>query len=226
MRLAFSGRVTQAPVPAPQAEYNVHALRGPHVIDGLPSQICKHVIISASMKPYTVPSTIFKDPDSASRLQLWLEHCSAQQRHICLKLLASLNGSGSFGGPGAKTVCVTSRPSTATGCRGVASITAQGQKCSLAPRRPQTANARPRACHEHPLGANTIAAGKDNPTMPMCTSAWMTTNDQFYGFRRLYPAVYNTAAEASRAVPAANMLFTSEYADSLKVRKSASNLCI
>lgn len=41
-------------------------------------------------------------------------------------------------------------------------------------------------------------------------------NDQFFGFRKLYPAVYNAAAEASRAVPAPNMLFNSEYADSLK----------
>eukprot|EP00892_Ulva_mutabilis_P011736 jgi/Ulvmu1/8935/UM005_0026.1 len=168
------------------------------------------------MKQYTVPALVFKDPKSALRLQVWLENCSVQQRHVCLKLLSSLGGHGSYGGIGKGTVVVTSRPSTATGCRGASSLAAEGQKCSLAPRRPQSASFRPETAPERQNGASIGTDADKADAAPVHTSAWMTTNDQYYGFRRLYPAVYKTAAEASKAVPAANMLFTSEYADSLK----------
>lgn len=177
------------------------------------------------MKQHTVNSSIFKDPESASRLQRWLENSSKQQRSVCLKLLSSLSGTGGYGGTRLRAPSVTSRPSTASGWRGTASLTADGQKCSLELQRPQTANPKPNKPQERPKCATKSTDAQHSEAVPMHTSAWMTMNDQFYGFRKLYPNVYNTAAQASRAVPAPNMLFSSEYADSLKVRLATLGKC-
>ena len=45
---------------------------------------------------------------------------------------------------------------------------------------------------------------------------WVTTNEQFYGFRDMYPELYDAAAAATRARPAENLTFKSAYSDSLK----------
>lgn len=157
------------------------------------------------MQQYTVHASVLKDSEAASRLQLWLESASSQQRQICVKLLSSLSSSIRCGGTGSRPTVPVSRPSTASGCKGPSSLTAEGQQCTLTPRRPQTAGPTTRT-----------AAAKQSETASVQNNAWITMNDQFFGFRKLYPAVYNAAAEASRAVPAPNMLFNSEYADSLK----------
>lgn len=166
------------------------------------------------MQPRPVHASIFKDPEAASRLQLWLGNASSQQRQVCLKLLSSLNGGGHVGTVVAQ-VGAASRPSTASGCRGSSSLAADGQKCMLTRRRPQTAGPTPRNAPDR-VPEHIATAEKQANVVSMQDNAWITMNDQFYGFRQLYPSIYNAAAEASRAVPAPNMLFSSEYADSLK----------
>lgn len=44
----------------------------------------------------------------------------------------------------------------------------------------------------------------------------MTTNEQFYGFRELYPDIYAAAAIATKVWPASNHAFKSEYSELLK----------
>lgn len=167
------------------------------------------------MQPYIVHASVLKDPEAGSRLQLWLGNATSQQRQVCLKLLSSLNGGGCYLGTASGPVGAPSRPSTASGCRGSSSLTAEGQKCMLTPRRPQTAGPTLRNAPEGAPDASSTHQKQAN-VVSMQANAWITMNDQFYGFRKLYPSIYNAAAVASRAVPAPNMLFTSEYADSLK----------
>ena len=63
-----------------------------------------------------------------------------------------------------------------------------------------------------PATAAAAAAGG----APLTAPDWVTTNEQFYGFRDTYPEIYAVAAAATRARPAPNLTFRSEYSDSLK----------
>jgi hypothetical protein len=57
---------------------------------------------------------------------------------------------------------------------------------------------------------------------------WITTNEHYYGFQELYPALYNAAAAATRAKTARNLSHYSEYSESLRntsVDMSKSGFC-
>lgn len=152
---------------------------------------------------------VFSDPQDAARLHTWFDGATVHQQRVSQKLLAALSGCGRYGAPGPTRS--PSRPSTASENRSRPLITAEGRSCTKALRRPKTAGASP--------GEGQCAKGYalDPAHSKQQTNAWITMNDQFYGFRKLYPTIYNAAAEASRAVPAPNMLFSSEYAQSLKL---------
>jgi hypothetical protein len=116
----------------------------------------------------------------------------------------------------------TSRPGTATiirpqsaiqGSRTQASdshgpcLQAVSQKCLL----------RPRSACVSQSGSPVAAEGHEQAEIAEHQACpWITTNEAFYGFRELYPETYNEAATATRARPGPNLMFLSEYAESMK----------
>ena len=111
-----------------------------------------------------------------------------------------------------------SRPATPQAANVVAATTSQGPELAAVGSR-STLNSRPAtattAAGRPPLA--TAASPRPATAEAAATAAdWVTTNEQFYGFRDLYPELYEAAASATKALPAPNLAFKSEYSESLK----------
>jgi hypothetical protein len=171
-----------------------------------------------------VPSHVFRNPSAAASLSAWLASSQTQPQERALV--------GSFlqlfmQGPPRPQTAVPAiqapRPAPAAAAQAAAAddeatprheLTATGVS-AVVHRRPCTADAAPAR-----IASGAPAAAAERPASaggaPVAAPDWVTTNEQFYGFREMYPDIYASAAAATKARPAPNLTFKSAYSDSLK----------
>jgi hypothetical protein len=195
------------------------------------------------MLAVAVPSQLFRDPSASGVISTWLStNASPQERALTSSFLSLLTSTSphlyTSPPPAPKPVAkhhapdpVSVEPFEATGISTklhVRPSTAASISKGLPPSPPEAAvpaNVRPAtaACtkkgrQSSPTEAPVPVSVRPSTasSMPMTASQWITTNEQFYGFRELYPDIYAAAASATKARPASNNAFKSEYSESLK----------
>ena len=168
----------------------------------------------------------FRDPAAAPAVRHYLQHSATPIEAAAVAALLQACKVGSVRPASAAPALQRSRAgqslASAAGDAADAPTATTGVGAPLQPRPSSASAAKSQRQTQASAAASTAQADLMPAALPapaaVCFQApdWVTTNDQFYGFRELHPEIYSAAAEATKARPAPNLTFRSAYSDSLK----------